>query len=281
MRKLNGQFQRTISTWSWSPPPIPRTWPSRSTIWRASTSHRAASRRPEPLNKRAIAIQERVGGPNHPSVALALHNLARLYQAQRRDADAILLQNARSPFRKRHSGPDHPTLATSLGSLGETFHRQHPEAEALARRSLAIREKALGPNHAAVGTALNNLALILSSQNRFAETEPLYKRSMQIAETALGRSHPEVSTAAFGLANQYRLQGRHGDAAPLYCCVLAIREATMGPDHPLGVGEVANHLGGLHLVVVSGSRASSCSNAGRASSSADRAGTARGAGGAS
>ena len=42
----------------------------------------------EPLFKRALAILEKARGPNHPNVASSLNNLALLYQAQGRYADA-------------------------------------------------------------------------------------------------------------------------------------------------------------------------------------------------
>lgn len=43
---------------------------------------------------------------------------------------------------------------------------KYEEAGPLYERSLAIREKALGPDHPAVATALNNRALLLNSQVR-------------------------------------------------------------------------------------------------------------------
>ena len=42
--------------------------------------------------------------------------------------------------------------------------------------SLAIREKALGPDHPDVATSLNNLAELYEAQGRYADAEPLYKR---------------------------------------------------------------------------------------------------------
>ena len=67
----------------------------------------------------------------------------------------------------------------------------YAEAEPLHQRSLAIREKALGPDHPDVGTSLNNLAELYQAQGRYAEAEPLYQRSLAIREKALGPDHPE------------------------------------------------------------------------------------------
>ena len=46
-------------------------------------------------------------------------------------------------------GPQDPRLATTLNNLGEVYRAQgrYAEAEPLYKRALAIREKALGPEH--------------------------------------------------------------------------------------------------------------------------------------
>ena len=54
------------------------------------------------------------------------------------------------------------------------------------QRSLAIFEKALGPEHPDVATNLNNLAALYSDQSRYAEAEPLYQQALAIRDWALG-----------------------------------------------------------------------------------------------
>lgn len=66
----------------------------------------------------------------------------------------------------------------------------YPAAEPLYKRSLAIREQALGPEHPDVGQSLNNLAALYADQGRYVEAEPLYKRSLVVREQALGPEHP-------------------------------------------------------------------------------------------
>ena len=50
-------------------------------------------------------------------------------------------------------------MATSLNNLAGLYHAQgkYAAAEPLYNRSLAIREKVLGPQHPDVATSLNNL----------------------------------------------------------------------------------------------------------------------------
>ncbi len=46
---------------------------------------------------------------------------------------------------------------------------RHAEAEPLYQRSLAIREAALGPEHPDVATGLNNLAELYRDQGNYGE----------------------------------------------------------------------------------------------------------------
>ena len=48
---------------------------------------------------------------------------------------------------------------------------RYADAEPLYKRSLAIREKALGPDHPDVAMSLNNLAAFYRAQGRYADAE--------------------------------------------------------------------------------------------------------------
>ena len=98
--------------------------------------------------------------------------------------------------------------------------------------SLAIREKALGPDHPDVALSLNNLAALYNDQGRYADAEPLLQALTGDREKALGPDHPDVAASLNNLAELYRAQGRYADAEPLYKRSLAIREKALGPDHP-------------------------------------------------
>ena len=65
---------------------------------------------------------------------------------------------------------------------------------------LAIREKALGPDHPDVAKSLNNLAVLYDNEGRYAEAEPLYKRALAIREKALGPDHPDVAISLNNLS---------------------------------------------------------------------------------
>ena len=122
---------------------------------------------------------------------------------------------------------------------------RYADAESLHKRALAIREKALGPEHPRVASSLNNLAVLYDAQGRYADAEPLIKRSLAIDEKALGPQHPKVAVGLNNLARLYDAQGRYADAEPLYKRALAIQEKALGPQHP-DVGQSLNNLAGLY-----------------------------------
>ena len=134
--------------------------------------------------------------------------------------------------------------------LNETAYYLHEraryeEAEPLFQRALAIREKALGPEHPDVATSLNNLAELYRTQGRYEEAEPLLQRALAIAEKTLGPEHPDVGTHLNNLAALYDDQGRYEEAEPLYQRALAIAEKALGPEHP-HVGRDLNNLALLY-----------------------------------
>ena len=142
--------------------------------------------------------------------------------------------------------------ANRLNQQAIQFYQQgrYSEAEPLYKRSLAIYEKALGPDHPDVAQSLNNLALLYDNQGRYADAEPLYKRSLTIYEKALGSDHPDVALSLNNLAALYDDQGRYADAEPLYKRSLAIREKALGPDHP----DVAQSLNNLAVLCIQQNR---------------------------
>ena len=105
-----------------------------------------------PLFERALAIQEKALGPEHPDLAESIDNLAMLYNAQ----------------------------------------REYAKAESLCGRALAIREKALGPEHPDVATSLHYLAVLYATQRQYAKAEPRYGRALAILGVGEQRSRKPV-----------------------------------------------------------------------------------------
>ena len=180
-------------------------------------------------------------------MAESLNDLALLYWAQGKYAEAEPLYRRSLVIREKALGAEHPDVAESLNDLALLYWAQgkYAEAEPLYKRSLAIYEKALGAEHPDVAISLGNLALLSESQGRYGEAEPLNKRSLAIYEKALGPDHPFVAISLNNLAALFKAQGNYTDAEPLYMRSLAIRKKALGPEHP-SVAASLNNLAALY-----------------------------------
>jgi len=165
---------------------------------------------------------------------LALNNLAELYLAQRKYADAEPLFQRSLAIKENALGPDNPAVAAALTSLAELYFEQgkYAEAEPLYQRALHIDEKALGADDPGVASALNSLAGLYSEQGKYAEAESLYERSLAIREKLLGPDHPEVAAALNNLSTLEQLEGKYGEAEQHLQRALGIAEKAMKPDDP-------------------------------------------------
>jgi tetratricopeptide (TPR) repeat protein len=178
----------------------------------------------EPLLRRALAIWDRVLGPDHSDVAGSLNNLAAILVALGRPAEAEALHRRALAIRQRAFGPDHPEVALSLNNLAETL-------------------RALGSDHPLFATSTNNLAETLRALGRPAEAEPLFRRVLDLREKTLGPDHPGVALSLHALALVLRDLDRPAEAQPLLMRALAIRERALGPGHPLTRGVRADAAG--------------------------------------
>jgi tetratricopeptide (TPR) repeat protein len=188
----------------------------------------------EPLLRRALAIDEKVFGPDHPNVVRELNNFATLLQDTNRLVEAEPLMRRALAINEKSFGPDDPNVALCLNNLATLLQStdRKDEAEPLIRRALAIDEKNFGSDQPNVAVRLNNLAVSLQGTNRNNEAEPLMRRALAIDEKSLGPDHPNVATRLNNLAQLLQDTNRLIEAEPLMRRALTIDEKSFGPDHP-------------------------------------------------
>jgi tetratricopeptide (TPR) repeat protein len=92
--------------------------------------------------RRAIEIDKKALGNDHPDVGRGYNNLAHLLKDEGRYA----------------------------------------EAEPLYRQAIEINEKTLGKDHPNSAIDYNNLARLLQAQGKYAQAEPLYRQAIEILQ---------------------------------------------------------------------------------------------------
>lgn len=130
-------------------------------------------------------------------------------------------------------------LALSLAEAGDPA-----SAEPLYRRSLALREKVLGPDHPLVAISLDNLAVLLAARGEYAAAETLFRRALAIVEKVSGPNDPHLAMVLNNIGGLLEAKGNYSDAEPYFQRALTIDERAFGPDHPR-VAMVLNNLGRL------------------------------------
>ena len=122
-----------------------------------------------------MAIDEKTLGLDHPDLAKPLNNLAVLYLAQGRYAEAEPRLKHALAIAEKALGPNDPPSCpdpdlvwrSSTGGRG-----RYADAELPLKRALDIREQVLGPDHPDLAQTLNTLgALYWTTEGRYAEAE--------------------------------------------------------------------------------------------------------------
>lgn len=140
-------------------------------------------------------------------------------------------------------------LGMALGAAGQTQPADDPldlirqanrsrdlgydaRAEAQYQRAVAVLERTAGPRAPHLIPALNGLAELYYSEQRYSEAEAYARRSAAVVQATLGPRDPLLATSLNDLAAIYHVQGQFALAEPLYERALAIRERALGPHHP-------------------------------------------------
>ena len=182
---------------------------------------------------RALAIRESLLGRDHPLVARVVFGIGTLRSDQGRldEAEAMYRRALRIDER---STADSAELADDLTGLGAVSwkRKQYAQAESLIRRSIAIREQRLGPDHPDVAASLNNFGALYWSKDRYTDALPLYERVRRIYERTLDPLHPNLAIAYSNLAETYWKLGRFAEAESLFRRSLAMKEQRLAPGNP-------------------------------------------------
>jgi serine/threonine-protein kinase len=132
------------------------------------------------------------------------------------------------------------TVGTTYRALG-----RYDDAEPLLRSALEIRQRVLGPAHADVAAALNELANLRHDRGEHAGAEALYRQALGLRRQLLGPRHEDVADSLNDLGVLLKDKGDLDGALPLYREALAIRRERLGTEHRL----VATSLNNLAVLL--------------------------------
>ncbi|HEX6863086.1 MAG TPA: tetratricopeptide repeat protein, partial [Thermoanaerobaculia bacterium] len=185
----------------------------------------------EPLIRKALEIEEKLGVAGSAEIAIHLTNLGMLLKVMGHLNDAEpLLRKAIEIFFGREEPHADRTKPLNALALVLMEGRRFQEAEMLLLRALALDEEA--ENQSSITVTLHNLALLLQATGRTAEAEPVIRRSLEVSKAFYGEDHPRTARKIQILAGIVRDLGRPDEAEPLVRQALEIFAKILGPDHP-------------------------------------------------
>ncbi|MBX7220170.1 MAG: tetratricopeptide repeat protein [Blastocatellia bacterium] len=188
----------------------------------------------EPNFQRALALEEKLYGAEHPETIQTLSNFATLYSAKGdyQQAESMFLKVL--AIREGVFGPENPFVADTLNSLGLLYDRagNYPAAEKAYQRALAIREKALGPDHPDTSQSVNNVGTLYFAIGKYPQAELFFLRALAIREKAFGKIHNRTATTLNNLGTFYESRAEYDKAEKYFRQALEIRRQILPPTHP-------------------------------------------------
>jgi serine/threonine-protein kinase len=200
------------------------------------------------VHERALALREKLFGPDHPDVAASLGAIGNALLMKGSFVESRAFTERALALREKLLGEDHPDLAKSLNNLASAYLGvgDYPRALATHERTLALRERLLGPDHPEVANSLNNLGNVYFATGDYPRAQKAHERALAIREKALGQGHPYVAQSLVNLEEVLLHTGEPEKALALAQRALAIREKALGPDDP-DVAETLADIGRAHV----------------------------------
>jgi eukaryotic-like serine/threonine-protein kinase len=142
-------------------------------------------------HERALEIDRRALGDDHPRVAFRLGNLAIVAQnmGDLESAEKLYLDALQ---RQEHTyGERHPETAAAKGNYGLLLQREGrlAEAEPLLRGALESRLSLYGPDHFLVGYSRVSLAILLHDKGDLAGSESEFRQALAVYDKTLPANH--------------------------------------------------------------------------------------------
>jgi eukaryotic-like serine/threonine-protein kinase len=153
-------------------------------------------------------------------------------------------------FASRLGLSDAYDMATVLNNVGNVYEAKGEWTRALEMHSeaLALRERALGPDHPLVARSLSNLGDVHLARGEPTAARKLQERALEINKKVLGEAHPEIAQSYNNLAAALGMSGRHDRALDMFESAKAIMEQVYGPEHPKLAMTLGN-IGAVHVML--------------------------------
>ncbi len=164
--------------------------------------------------ERALEIDRRVLGDDHPRVAIRLQNLAVVAQNMGDLKLAEALYRDAIQRQQRIYGDRHPETLVAKGNYGLLLQHEGrlAEAEPLLRDAVSDTLALYGPEHYKVGYARVSLAILLHDEGDLAAAESEFRQALAIYDKSLPPSHQNRASLLMNFARLLVDRGKFAEA---------------------------------------------------------------------
>jgi CHAT domain-containing protein/Tfp pilus assembly protein PilF len=183
--------------------------------------------------QRALALNEKALGREHPQTVDSMRNLGLLYRSMNDYAKADKMFRDVLALTGKTLGQEHPrvvqdliNLETVLSAMGD-----QKQGELVLQRALTLAEKHFEPDSLTIANVLNNLGTDAIDERDYARAEPLIRQVLAIYERTIGTDNDRYSNTLQNLGLIIYKKGDYAQALTIYERTLALREKILGPEH--------------------------------------------------
>jgi len=183
---------------------------------------------------RALSIDEKEFGKNHPNVARDVNNIGLVLKDQG-DLEGALSNLKRAlSIDEKTFGKDHPNVAIRVNNIAMVLKDQGDLEGAVTylNRALSIDEKTFGKDHPNVARDVNNIGMVLQDQGDLEGAFSYLNRALSIDEKTFGKDHPKVAIDVNNIATVLKDQGDLEGARKYLERAFEIFLKTYGKDNP-------------------------------------------------
>jgi eukaryotic-like serine/threonine-protein kinase len=190
--------------------------------------------RAQALLERALEIQRRVLGPEHPDTLLSSRILASVLENEGHHDEAEKMKRQTLAIDRRVLGPDNDETLRCMSSLTTTLRGKgdYAEAEKLDREIFEAQRRVLGPENRYTLLSMSNLAADLTQQGLYAEAEKPERDALDMQRRILGLEDIYTQATMNDLASVLIGEGHYAEAEKLEREVFDIQRRVLGPEHP-------------------------------------------------
>jgi tetratricopeptide (TPR) repeat protein len=195
----------------------------------------------EEMHRATLILRRDMLGNKHVEVARTLSELAEDIRKQGRLDEAEPLFAEALAMQRELLGDDNLAVGVTLFRMGMVHNRRRngAEAELLLREALAIYRQHPSADNPDRGTndrrstaaVLDQLALSLSYQGKYAEAEPIFRECVAVSRQRAPDGSPSVAHALYNLGVILRDQRRYAESEPYLREALEIQRKQLPVGH--------------------------------------------------